>query len=102
MRNTSGCSCRNISDICDTQKLRNIIAHYGIKAQCYKAIEELEELNAELEATLDGDIIIPTPSIVDEIADVLVMASQLREIFGAEAVDERIEFKLNRTIKRMS
>lgn len=102
MSDASGCSCRNISDICDTERLQRIIAHYGIKAQCYKAIEELEELNAELEATLDGDIIIPTPSIVDEIADVLVMASQLREIFGAEAVDERIEFKLNRTINRMS
>lgn len=37
-------------------------------------------------------------AIIDEVADVLVMVFGMRKHFGADAVDARALYKLNRTI----
>lgn len=41
-------------------------------------------------------------AIIDEIADVEIMLNQLKIIYSCtKAVDERIEFKINRQIERL-
>lgn len=68
---------------------------FGTRAQMTKCCEELAELMVQLCKRLNGS---PTPdeTIVDEVADVLVMAYGMRFIFGADAVDKRILYKLDR------
>lgn len=74
------------------------VATFGPNPQIDKAVEELQELLAELIDETSYDDITPTKrgAIVDEVADVLVVVFQLREMFGREAVDERVRFKLAR------
>lgn len=74
------------------------LAEFGQNAQMIKTCEELGELSTQLCKRLNGS---PTTdaAIIDEVADVLIMANQMRTLFGAEAVDTRIEFKLNRTMQ---
>jgi len=61
-----------------------------------KTCEELGELSAILCKRLNGS---PATheQVVDEIADVLIMAHQMRVVFGPGEVDTRIVFKLERT-----
>jgi hypothetical protein len=71
---------------------------FGDNAQMIKTIEELSELTQVLCKKINGAPV-TDEQIIDEIADVIVMANQMRFKFGPEAVDERILFKLNRTAK---
>ena len=86
-----------------TDKQRSIclcaIDHYGIDHQEEKAKEELAELLTELSRLQDGRT--TKEKIVGELADVLVMAEQLRLIFGAADVDAEVERKLARLVRRM-
>jgi hypothetical protein len=74
--------------------LEKVIDHFGPSHQIMKAIDEMAELTSALVryqnqagwSTL----------VIDEIADVLIMARQLRLIFGPELVDGRMRFKLDR------
>ena len=36
--------------------------------------------------------------IIDEVADVLIMTNQMRHVYGADQVDDRIVYKLGRTM----
>lgn len=69
---------------------------FGEKAQMVKTIEELAELMQVLAKRLNGSPV-TDEQIVDEVADVLVMANQMRFLYGPSAVDSRMMFKLNRT-----
>lgn len=71
---------------------------FGDKAQMVKTVEECAELIVQLSKRLNNS---PTTNeqIVDEVCDVLIMTMQMRKIFGAEAADARILFKLNRTME---
>lgn len=71
---------------------------FGDHAQTIKTCEELGELLSVLMRRLNGREV-PQAEIVDEVADVLIMAHQMRKMVGCEAVDERIRFKMNRTIE---
>jgi len=75
------------------------IAHFGEASQKQKAIEELGELIVALCRQGYGGTVV---DVVDEIADVVIMANQLRQIFGTIAVDRRIEQKLDRLEMRIS
>ena len=68
---------------------------FGDRAQYIKAIEELSELTQVLCKRLNGA---PCENIqiIDEIADVLVMANQLRLHFDSKAIDYRMIYKMNR------
>ena len=70
---------------------------YGERTQLIKTCEECSELIAELARRVNN---FPTTSeaIIDEIADCLIMLYQMRSNFGVEEVDERVLFKLNRTM----
>lgn len=80
----------------DSQKsiLVHAINHFGVEHQIKKCAEEMGELITELARR-------HTPRedkdrIALEVADVLITANQLRIIFGAESVDQKIEQQLQR------
>ena len=70
------------------------IDHFGVQHQKNKAIEELGELIVELSREQDGRT--SRWTICGEIADVIIMAEQLRIIYGGRRVDDWIEYKLRR------
>ena len=87
-----------IDQVCD---------YYGPHNQVIKAIEELSELQKELcKALLLDDLKltnIPTENIIDELADVEIICTQLRHILSiTEQVDARKEFKINRLKERIN
>lgn len=77
------------------------LAHYGVESQVTQAIEECRELDFALFSWREDGSELHQESVIDEIADVLIMAEQMRIAFGADAVDERIRFKVERQRKRM-
>lgn len=83
----------------DNEIIKLAIEHYGNKSQIAKAIEEMSELVSEL-ARYQNDIGMNI-KIIEEIADVIIMAEQLKEIFGPDLVDNHIGMKLRRLKKRI-
>ena len=85
----------------DSERCELIADHYGLNNQISIAIEELSELTKELckfKRYRNN-----REQIIDECADVLIMVDQLLYLFNAgEEVDERIDFKLSRQLKRIS
>lgn len=75
------------------------IDHFGVEHQKQKAVEEMGELIVEL--TREQDERTDAGHIQEEIADVIVMAEQLRIIYGGSLVDEQIERKLDRLLDRI-
>lgn len=69
---------------------------FGQRAQMIKACEEMGELTQALCKRLNGSPI-DDSKIIDEIADVLVIANQMRFYFGEAKVDERMIYKMHRT-----
>lgn len=82
------------------RKLIRIIEEYGSDKQQDIAIEECSELIKAIckyKRTLDH-----VEDIVDEIADVKVMLAQLEIIFDCSgAVEDRVEYKINRQMERI-
>lgn len=76
------------------ETLRKIIRHFGPERQRLKAAEECAELTL---AILHGN----HNEMVEECADVLIMANQMRLILGPDLVDEWVKAKLERTQERM-
>lgn len=84
----------------DEQKaeiMRRAISVYGERAQITKAMEEIAELAAELARYLNG--INDAEPVLEELADVKIMSSQLGMIFGDTSEIE--EYKLRRLEARM-
>ena len=74
--------------------LEKAIRHYGSKNQITKSIEEMAELIRAL--TRDD-----TQNIMEEIADVHIMITQLRLIFDSQQIDDMITQKLKRLESRI-
>lgn len=70
---------------------------FGLQAQMVKTCEELGELTTALCKRLNNSPV-SDAQIIDEVADTLIMANQMRHVFGADAVDDRIVYKLGRTM----
>lgn len=84
-----------------TTKALIICNAYGSKAQMIKCCEELSELStAILHHINKGE---NHDAILDEMADVYIMLEQLRYMlpYDQAALNERIEFKLNRQLGRI-
>lgn len=87
--------------------MQRAIDTYGERAQCDVAIEEMAELTKALLKTRrapDNDHAAQQRAIsnvVEEIADVEIMISQLKIIYGAHYVDAVREWKLVRLENRM-
>lgn len=77
------------------------IEKWGISAQVIKALEELSELQVQLCKVLNGS---PTTeaAVIDDIADVVIVAHQLRKYFGEIEVDKRMHYKLDRLEKKLN
>ena len=82
-----------------------VFDYYGEKNQCVKFIEELSELTRELIFILLNKKSIMESGrlehLIDELADVSFMTEQFRMHVGHSNVDERVIFKMNRTIERI-
>lgn len=93
------------------QKLQSIADHYGFKKQSMITIEECSELQKAICKwhRERGDYRLSESSgcdertaIIDELADVIIMANQITYLLSAEdEVSEQIEFKLDRQLRRM-
>lgn len=79
--------------------IRLAVKHFGAEHQKAKAIEEMSELVVELVREKDNRT--TDDKIITEIADVLIIAAQLCEIYGWEKVGAEVERKLRRLSKRI-
>ena len=79
-----------------------IINTYGTKNQEDKAIEELAELQQAILKHREYRNYETEKNIIDEIADVHIMLEQLKIIYSChKEVDERVDYKIERQIKRI-
>ena len=74
--------------------------YFGEKNQLIKAIEEMSELQKELcKVVLTPNLTVKaTDEIIDELADVEIMCTQLRHIFG---ISEQVDLQKVRKIERL-
>ena len=92
------------------RNLDNIVTIYGDNKQVDMCIEECAELQkALLKYRRETNKGFPVTekvkeakeAIIDELADVTVMVEQMKIIYGYEAVEERVGFKINRQMDRL-
>lgn len=83
--------------------ITTIAMHYGVKAQSMQTCEECAELIQAVSKLTRGVTETRILALVEEIADVRIMMSQLMQLFGIpEAeVSERVEEKLERQLNRI-
>jgi hypothetical protein len=75
---------------------------WGKQAQMVKAIEEFSELNVCLAKCVNKNPHLTAEQLIDEIADATIMVVQLRLMTNETAVDERIQYKLDRLAKALA
>lgn len=82
------------------EKLKQLADHYGFTSQadmlCEEAAEFMVALNKFRRGSTDA-----YAQIVEELADVLVVAKQLRYIVGEDAVNDIMNTKIDRQLERM-
>ena len=99
------------------EKIRKIAQHYGYETQSRQCIEEMAELTQAINKLwriqrtikdLDSfhyypEMIVSRERIVEELADVQIMVSQLSHLLGSDEgeLEGYINEKLDRQIKRM-
>lgn len=89
--------------------LQKAIDTYGVESQIDVCIEEMSELTKALIKDKRNDSIsvaewksLVWKNIVEEIADVEIMLTQMKMIFNCkEDVESQIEFKINRLKERL-
>lgn len=85
----------------EDSRITQIACHYGYTAQSDIIIEECAELTqaiCKLRRAWSDDRL---ANVKEELADVLIMARQLRVMLGSEDIDEIINQKLDRQIERI-
>lgn len=83
----------------ENEIMSKAIKKYGIRYQYIQTIEECAELSQALTHFIRGKG--SKEKIIDEIADVQLMARQLARIFGQAEVDKVINKKIRRLEKRL-
>lgn len=79
---------------------KQAIAQYGVEPQRKMAIEEMAELTNALMKFDRGRNTVD--DIIEEIADVTIMMSQLAIIYGQKAVQLQIDYKTQRLARRLN
>ena len=79
--------------------LQKALRHFGHNRQVSKCLEEIAELAVELHHHLDGRG--NMDAMATELADVLIMAHQMRIMIGKDRVDKAVSHKLDRLDERM-
>lgn len=86
---------------CDDLRIEQIAAHYGFTSQADMLCEESAEFMVALNKLRRG-----SPDAYDhikeEVADVLIVARQLRYLLGYEDIDRIINEKLDRQMRRIA
>ena len=85
---------------CDDLRIEHIATHYGFTTQANMLCEEAAEFMVVLNKLRrsSGNAY---ENVKEEVADVLIMARQLRILLGADDIDRIINAKLNRQIQRI-
>ena len=87
-------------------KAHQIAAHYGKAKQRMQAVQELSELILVISRRPDQKTNRAEylDSLIDEMADSLVMIEQMRQLYEINPVDidRRITMKLNRQLERIA
>lgn len=81
-------------------RIKEIAIHYGFTNQANMLCEESAEFMVALNKLRRGDDN-AYENVKEEVADVLIMARQLRLLLGSEDIDKIIDAKLNRQIQRI-
>ena len=81
-------------------RLKEIADYYGFTSQADMLTEEAAEFTVALNKLRRGNTDY-YDQIKEEVADVLVIAYQLRHLLGAEAIDKIIEEKVERQLGRI-
>lgn len=83
--------------------IRTIVGYYGADAQSMQACEECAELIQAVSKLTRGVTEMRISALVEEIADVRIMMSQLMQLYGIPEpeVSECIDEKLKRQLKRI-
>lgn len=89
------------------KRLKKIAVHYGYTAQREQLIEECSEaiLAAQKCKRTSNNLLEYEKNLLnlaEEVADVLIMARQMRLLIDSKLVDSIIEKKLNRQLERIS
>lgn len=86
--------------VVNVEKVIEIIDRYGANHQRFKAAEELSELQTLVLQDANSNGKVQMNRIIEEIADVYVMLTQLEVIYGVDSMDIEhvIEYKLDRTL----
>lgn len=83
----------------ELQVLSQALKKWGNEAQVHQAVEEMGELIVALHHYRRGRV--TKQAVQTEIADVLIMATQLAMIFGLEDVDKERAYKIARLADRL-
>ena len=91
------------------RNLNEIVSTYGDNPQIDMCVEECGELLKALMkhrrkvngTTSDEERKEAKAAVIDELADVSVMVEQMKIIYGYEAVEDRIAFKIDRQMNRL-
>lgn len=78
-----------------TQLSERAVRLWGFNKMLNKTAEECAELIQKLMKRVCGAPV-TDEEVVDEICDVLILATRLRHHFGPDAVDARISYKMDR------
>lgn len=85
---------------CDDLRIELIAAHYGFTSQADMLTEECAEYMVALNKLRRGKADAYS-DIKEEVADVLIMARQLRYLLGYDDIDRIINEKLDRQMRRI-
>lgn len=80
--------------------LKIIADHYGFSSQADMLCEEAAEFTVALNKLRRGHAVLYN-NVKEELADVLVIASQLRLLLGPEEIDEIAHEKIKRQLERI-
>lgn len=83
------------------KRIIEIAKHYGVLIQREQFVEECSEAILAAQKSKRTPNLKTISDLQGEVADVLIMALQMRYLFGAEAVDRQVELKLARQLERM-
>lgn len=83
------------------KRITEIAKHYGALIQREQFVEECSEAILAAQKSKRTPNLKTISDLQGEVADVLIMALQMRYLFGAEAVDRQVEQKLARQIQRI-
>jgi NTP pyrophosphatase (non-canonical NTP hydrolase) len=86
---------------CDDLRIEQIATHYGFTSQADMLTEECAEYMVALNKLRRGKTE-AYDNIKEEVADVLIVARQLRYLLGYEDIDRIINEKLDRQIRRIA